>query len=79
MLPFCFFILRITITFAPAKLANTLKINEIKMAKKQDQGARTTLEEVNESLSTAAQRIEENKKYIYWALAAIAAISAICI
>ena len=44
------------------------------MAKKQDQGARTTLEEVNESLSTAAQRIEENKKYIYWALAAIAAI-----
>ena len=74
MLPFCFFILRITITFAPAKLANTLKINEIKMAKKQDQGARTTLEEVNESLSTAAQRIEENKKYIYWALAAIAAI-----
>ena len=44
------------------------------MAKKQDQGARTTLEEVNESLSTAAQRIEENKKYIYWALIAIAAI-----
>ena len=44
------------------------------MAKKQDQGARTTLEEVNESLSTAAQRIEANKKYIYWALAAIAAI-----
>ena len=74
MLPFCFFILRITITFAPAKLSNTLKINEIKMAKKQDQGARTTLEEVNESLSTAAQRIEENKKYIYWALMAIAAI-----
>ena len=74
MLPFCFSNLRITITFAPAKLTNTLKINEIKMAKKQDQGARTTLEEVNESLSTAAQRIEENKKYIYWALAAIAAI-----
>lgn len=44
------------------------------MAKKQDQGARTTLEEVNESLSTAAQRIEENKKYIYWALMAIAAV-----
>ena len=44
------------------------------MAKKQDQGARTTLEEVNESLSTAAQRIEDNKKYINWALIAIAVI-----
>ena len=44
------------------------------MAKKQDQGARTTLEEVNESLSTTAQRIEENKKYINWALIAIAVI-----
>ena len=44
------------------------------MAKKQDQGARTTLEEVNESLSSAAQRIEDNKKYINWALIAIAAI-----
>jgi tetratricopeptide (TPR) repeat protein len=44
------------------------------MAKKQNQGARTTLEEVNESLSTAAQRIEDNKKYINWALIAIAAI-----
>ena len=44
------------------------------MAKKQNQGARTTLEEVNESLSSAAQRIEDNKKYINWALIAIAAI-----
>ena len=44
------------------------------MAKRQDQGARTTLEEVNESLSSAAQRIEDNKKYINWALIAIAAI-----
>ncbi|MBQ9556582.1 MAG: tetratricopeptide repeat protein [Muribaculaceae bacterium] len=44
------------------------------MAKKQEQGARTTLEEVNDSLSTAAQRIEDNKKYINWALIAIAAI-----
>ena len=44
------------------------------MARKQDQGARTTLEEVNESLSTAAQRIEDNKKYITWALIAIAVI-----
>ena len=44
------------------------------MAKKQNQSARTTLEEVNESLSTAAQRIENNKKYINWALMAIAVI-----
>jgi tetratricopeptide (TPR) repeat protein len=44
------------------------------MARKQDQGARTTLEEVNESLSTAAQRIEDNKKYINWALIAIAVL-----
>ena len=44
------------------------------MAKKQKGTPRTTLEEVNESLSTAAQRIEANKKYIYYALIAIAAI-----
>jgi tetratricopeptide (TPR) repeat protein len=44
------------------------------MARKQDQGARTTLEEVNESLSTAAQRIEDNKKYINWAIIAIGVI-----
>ena len=44
------------------------------MARKQDQGARTTLEEVNDSLSTAAQRIEDNKKYINWALIAIAVL-----
>ena len=44
------------------------------MAKKQDQGARTTLEEVNDSLSTAAQRIEDNKKYINWAIIAIAVL-----
>jgi len=47
------------------------------MAKKQDQGARTTLEEVNESLTTAAQRIEDNKKYISWAVAAIAVLALI--
>ena len=44
------------------------------MAKKQNQSARTTLEEVNESLSTAAQRIENNKKYINWALIATAVL-----
>ena len=47
------------------------------MAKKQNQSARTTLEEVNESLTTAAQRIEDNKKYINWALIAIALIALI--
>ena len=49
------------------------------MAKKQNQSARTTLEEVNESLSTAAQRIEDNKKYINWALIAIAVIALLAI
>ena len=44
------------------------------MAKKKNESARTTLEEVNQSLSTAAQRVEENKKYIYYALCAIAVI-----
>ena len=45
------------------------------MAKKQNQSARTTLEEVNESLTSAAQRIEDNKKYINWALIAIALLA----
>ncbi len=49
------------------------------MAKKKNVSARTTLEEVNESLSTAAQRVEENKKYIYYALGAIAAIVLIAV
>jgi len=49
------------------------------MAKRQDQGARTTLEEVNESLTSAAQRIEDNKKYINWALIAIAVLALLAI
>ena len=49
------------------------------MAKKQNQGARTTLEEVNESLTTAAQRIEDNKKYINWALIAIAVLALLAV
>jgi len=44
------------------------------MAKKQNGSARTTLEEVNDSLSTAAQRVESNKNYIYWALGIIAVL-----
>ncbi len=44
------------------------------MAKKNNEPVRTTLEEVNESLSTAAQRLEDNKKYIYWALGAAAVL-----
>ncbi len=49
------------------------------MAKKHDQGARTTLEEVNESLTSAAQRIEDNKKYINWAIIAIAVLALLAI
>jgi len=49
------------------------------MAKKQNEGARTTLEEVNDSLTTAAQRIEDNKKYINWALIAIAVLALLAI
>ena len=49
------------------------------MAKKQNQSARTTLEEVNESLTSVTQRIEDNKKYINWALIAIAVIALLAI
>ena len=49
------------------------------MAKKQNQSARTTLEEVNESLTSAAQRIEDNKKYINWAMIAIAVLALLAI
>ena len=59
--------------------AENIKINTIEMAKKQNQSARTTLEEVNESLTSAAQRIEENKKYINWALIAIAVLALLAI
>ncbi len=44
------------------------------MAKRKNESARTTLEEVNESLTGAAHRIEENQKYIYYALGVIAVL-----
>lgn len=44
------------------------------MAKKSNVPTRTKLEEVNDSLSTMAQRLETNKKYIYWVAGAIAVI-----
>jgi len=44
------------------------------MAKKQTGSARTTLEDVNESLTTTAQRLEANKKYINWILIAVAVL-----
>ncbi|MCQ2287883.1 MAG: tetratricopeptide repeat protein [Muribaculaceae bacterium] len=44
------------------------------MAKKQTAPARTTLEEVNESLTSTAQKLEENKKYIYVAVGAAVAL-----
>jgi len=49
------------------------------MAKKQNGSARTTLEEVNESLTTTAQRLEENKKYINWAIIAIGVLCLLAI
>lgn len=47
------------------------------MAKKQTAPARTTLEEVNESLTSTAQRLEENKKFIYWGVGIVLAIVAV--
>ncbi len=44
------------------------------MAKKQNGSSRTTIEEVNEQMTSAAQRVEDNKKYITYALAAIVAV-----
>lgn len=44
------------------------------MAKKKNEPVRTTIEDVNDSLSTAAKRLEDNKKYIYWALYAVIGI-----
>lgn len=49
------------------------------MAKKQKGSVRTSLEELNESLSTIEQKIEGNKKYIYWPLAIILAIILIAV
>lgn len=44
------------------------------MAKKVKGNARTTLEGVNDSLTSLEQKFEQNKKYIYWALGIIAGI-----
>lgn len=44
------------------------------MAQKKNAPARTTLEEVNESLTTTAQKLEQNKKYIYYVLGAVLAV-----
>lgn len=44
------------------------------MAQKNNAPARTTLEEVNESLTSTAQKLEQNKKYIYYFLIAILAV-----
>ena len=47
------------------------------MAKKQTAPARTTLEEVNESLTGTAQKIEKNKKVLTWAAALVLGLVAI--
>jgi len=44
------------------------------MAQKNNAPARTTLEEVNESLTSTAQKLEQNKKYIYYFLIAVLAV-----
>ena len=48
------------------------------MAKKQQTGnARTSLESVNDSLSSFEQKLENNQKYIYWTLGIVVAIVAV--
>ena len=44
------------------------------MAKNDNQNARTSLEEFNDSLSSIEQKVEENKKYVYWTGGAVLAI-----
>lgn len=43
------------------------------MAKKSN--TRTSIEEINESLSSIEQKVENNKKYIYWAVGAVVVIA----
>ncbi len=47
------------------------------MAKKENQSARTSLEEVNDTLSSWEQKVEGNKKIIYYAGGAIVAVAVI--
>ncbi|MBR1543880.1 MAG: tetratricopeptide repeat protein [Muribaculaceae bacterium] len=49
------------------------------MAKKQKGSVRTSLEEFNESLSSIEQKIEGNKKLIYWPLAIILVIMLVAV
>ena len=44
------------------------------MAKNQNGSSRTTIEEVNQQMTSAVQRVEDNKKYITYAIAAIVAV-----
>ena len=44
------------------------------MDKNDNQNARTSLEEFNDSLSSIEQKVEENKKYVYWTGGAVLAI-----
>ena len=46
------------------------------MAKKQNE-TRTSIEELNESLSGIEKKVEENKKMIVWVVGAIVAIAVI--
>ena len=49
------------------------------MAKKQKGNVRTSLEEFNESLSTFEQKLENNKKLIYWPIGIILALVLIAV
>ncbi len=44
------------------------------MAKKQNVPTRTKLEEVNEQMTTVAEKLENSKKYIYWGLTIVLAL-----
>ena len=44
------------------------------MAKKEE--TRTSIDELNESLSSIEQKVENNKNYIYWVCGAIVVIAA---
>ena len=47
------------------------------MARKKNQETRTKLEEINDSLSGAGQKLEQYKNIIYWAVMAVLIIASV--
>lgn len=47
------------------------------MAKQDQKATRTSIDDLNETLSTFEQKVENNKKYIYYALAAVLVVAAL--